>query len=396
MLDPKLFMQIDITTPLRLSPKVFINREDDNYFLIGLFDEKEARKFLNHFLTVIHTFTDYMAPEQLMTMWPPETVNDCFKAIISLKKYRILLTETEYNEVMESITSKASGEEKEFIKDEAWLEAHLKAIKTIPDDRIVLDYGSKGAGYLVIEIAKTGVNKAIATSDNVQNALIAKRKAKQHNLSNVDFLACKPVNISPICYAEKFNLLFTELYCNGIFEERILESVLYAKQNLLSEDCIFMPSRMDVKVFAYDSAVHRDMVQESKEFEILYNFKFDAFTKAMSKHVMGIYTRLTPEDTKKLSEDVIIKSFDFKTLKEATFNEIVEIEITQPGKLTGFCTYFELYLTEDIKISNSPFDKKTKYMQRIFTPAASIYPDKGDKIKINAFYDGIFRVLFAD
>jgi len=79
-----------------------------------------------------------------------------------------------------------------------------------------------------------------------------------------------------------------------------------------------------------------------------------------------------------------------------TFDETFQIEITKAGKMTGLCAYFELQLTDDITISNSPFDEKNRYMQRIFTPAASIYPEPGDKIKIRAFYDGTFRVLLVD
>lgn len=394
MIDPKLFMQIDMETPLKLSPKVFINREDENYFVIGLYDKENARKFLKHFLAVVYIFTDYQSPENLMGVWPMETFNDLLKVIISLKKDHVLLDQQQYEDVLKDLTVGSKTPEKDFNEDKAWLEPHLKAIELIPQGLNVLDFGAKGSGQLALEIARRGARKVVATSESIQNALYAQSRAKEENLTNIDFISCKGANLSSICYADKFDVFLTELYCPGIVEERILESVIYANKNLLSPDCIYLPSKMDLKVFAYDSGLHRDMVQESKEFEILYGLKFGSFTEAMSKHVMGIYTRLTEKEITRLSDDYTIKSFDFKTLQQNTFEETFEIEINKTGKLTGFCTFFELQLAERIVVSNSPFAPKNNIMQRIFTPAASLYPEVGDKFKLKALYDGTFRVLF--
>lgn len=395
MIDPQLFMQIDMDTPLRLSPKVFINRDDENYFTIGLYDEKDARKYLKHFLTIAYSFCDYVAPVELMTMWPPETVNDLLNAINTLKKEQILLDKEKYEEVAASITSEFLQEEKQFLEDKAWLDPNLEAIKTIKDGANVLNFGAKGAGVLARELAKQNVNKIVAVTGDYQSAMVGRKKAKADNLTNLDFVSCNSSSMSSICYAEKFDYLLLELFHNGIFEDRILESVLYAKENLLSPECEFIPAKLNLKVFAYDCPYHRDMVQESKEFDILYGFNFAPFTEAMSKHIMGIYTRLTPDITTKISEDYTIKTFDFKTLKESTFEEITEIKISQAGKLTGLCTYFELQMPEGKILTNSPFDPQNKYMQRVFTPAASIYPDKDEIIKIKTTYDGNYRVLLV-
>ena len=396
MIDPKLFMQIDVTTPLRLSPKIFINREDDNYFVIGLYDKDSARKFLTHFLTVIYSFCDWTTPDQLLMVWPPDTANDMLKMIILLQKDSILLKETDYNNALEEITSEFSPEEKSFQNDKAWYEAYKEAIKTIPYDSYVLNCGAKGAGTIARDIAHQGVARVTGTSTSTQNTMVAKSRAKEAGFNNVDFVTCQPNKLSPICYAEKFNVFLPELFCAGIFEDKILEYTLHAKQYLLSDDCLFIPARMNLKMFAYDSGVHRDMVQESKEFEFLYGFKFGSFTHTMSKHIMGIYTRLNPKETKKLSEDYTIKSFDLKTLKEDTFEEIIEIEANAPGKMCGLCTYFELELAEGVTISNSPFDEQVSYMQRIFTPADSIYLQEGDRLKVKVFYDGNYRLVFAE
>lgn len=395
MIDPQLFMQIEMDTPLKLSPKVFINRHDENYFTIGLYDEEDARKYLKHFLTVVYSFCDFASPIELMTMWPPETVNDLLNIINTLKKEKILLDKDTYDKVTDQLTSDFLPEEKQFLEDKAWLEPNLEAIKTIKEGANILNLGAKGAGVLARELAKQPVNKIVAVTGDFQAAMVGRKKARTENLVNLDFVSCNSTNLSSICYAEKFDYLLLELFHNGIFEERILESVLYAKQNLLSSECEFIPARLNLKVFAYDCPYHRDMVQESKEFDILYGFNFAPFTEAMSRHIMGIYTRLCSDITKKISEDHVIRSFDFKTLKEATFEEITEIKINKAAKLTGLCTYFELEMPDGKILTNSPFDLQNKYMQRVFTPAASIYPNEGEIIKIKTTYDGNYRVLLV-
>lgn len=393
MIDPKLFLQIDLSEPIRLSPKVFINREDDNYFAIGLYDTEKARSFLTHFLAVIYSFCDYCAPDSLIGMWPEETFNQMLKVVITLKKDKILLTESEYKKVQEEILVKSSMEEKEFNDDTAWKEPFEKALKTIPEGANIFNLGAKGGANLAIQAAKNGAGKVVSVTNDFKNSLLARRKAMEVNAINFESLAANPTKVSSICYAEKFNVLLTELFCSGIFEEQVLEAVIYVKKNFLASDAMFIPYKMDLKAFAYETNMHRDMVQESKEFEVLYNFDFEPFTKAMSKHIMGIYTRLDKEETKKISEEVVVKSFDFKTLEKATFDDTFEIEITNPGKLCGICTYFELHLTDEIKLTNSPFDPQTKHMQRIFTPADSIYPEVGDKMKFRVYYDGNYRLL---
>ena len=97
MIDPQLFLQIDMDTPLILSPKVFINRDDENYFTIGLYDKENARKYLKHFITVIYSFCDYNTPIELISMWPAETVNDLLKIIKTLKKEQLLLDKEAYD-----------------------------------------------------------------------------------------------------------------------------------------------------------------------------------------------------------------------------------------------------------------------------------------------------------
>lgn len=396
MLNPRLFTQIDIGEPLKLSPKAFINRYDDNYFIIGIFDKDNATKFLSHMLTAIYIFCDWTKPEDLMLMWPPETINDLFEVIISLKKDKILLNETDYNSMVTDLTPKSNNEESIFIKEKNWIEKHLNAFKSIPEGAFILNQGAKAGGYLTLEMAKTINCKIVSTTENMSNALYTRKKAQEKNITNAQFIFCKPHNLSPICFADKFNVIFTELFNPGIFEERVLESIIYAKEHLATPDAMFIPAKINLKAFAYQSPIHRDMVQESKEFEILYGLKFGSFTEAMSKHIMGVYTRLDTENIIKLSDDYTIKSFDLKTLENHNFEEDFELTITKAGKVCGICTYFELELTDEIKISNSPYEDQNLYMQRIFTPAASIYLEESDSIKLKASYDNVFRILMPN
>lgn len=396
MINPELFLQIDIITPLRLSPKAFIQRQDENYFLIGIVDQPNARKFLVHILSAIYSFSDWVVPQDLMLMWPQDTVNDLLKILISLRKEKVLLNEEEYNTVVAELTLETTIEEKDYLNDTVWLEKWSQAIKTIPDHANVLNFGSRGAGYLALEIAKGNANKIVATTQDLANHTLAKYKARSAYLNNLDFLYSKTHSISSICYSEPFNVFITELFCSGIFEDKVLEAVMSAKKELLTTDCLFIPSRMDLKIFAFETDMHRDMVQESKEFEILYGFDFTPFSNAISRHMIPFYARLKNEELIKLSDDYTIKSFDFATMQTPYFNENFYIEITKPGKVCGFCTYFELQLTPDLTISNSPFEPKTTYVQRSFSPAASIYGHPGDKIKLKAYYDNNYRVVFAD
>jgi hypothetical protein len=396
MLDPKLFMQLDITEPLRLSPKTFINRYDDDYFMVGLFDQDNARKFLAHLVTSIYAFCSWNTPENLIPMWPQETINDLMQVIISLKKEHILLNQQEYADLVTKLTPEETLEEKNFLKDKNWIEPYLKALETISEDSFVLDNGAFGAGYFARHIAEKNVQKVVATSEDLQNILRAREIARDNCLFNTDFIFVKPHNLSPVCYAEKFNVYLTELFSHDLFEKRVLESAIYSRKFLLSPNCRFIPARIDLKVFAYQSPVHRDMVQESKEFEILYGLKFGAFTEAMKNHLMGVYTRLDPETTIKLSDDYTIKTFDLSTLEDAAFTEDFELTITTSGKITGFCTFFELHLNDNIQVNNSPFEPNTKYMQRIFTPADSIYLQPGESINLKATYSSVFRLLISD
>lgn len=396
MLNTELLAKIDIDKPLILSPKTFIGYGDKNYFTIGLCDEDDAIKFVTNLLTVVYSFGTPTTPADLITVWPPENTNDLLNAISTLKDANILITEDAFTQIEETLTPTNEFVRKEFEDDKVWLFSHLKAFKGVPDDAMVLNLGAKGAGYLAQALAKKNVKKIVAINPDYPSTLLSKKYAKEAQIDKIDFINCKPFNMSSICYSDKFNVLLTELFCPGIMDERILESVIYAKKHLLTDDCIYIPEGFTIKTFAYNSVTHRDMVQESREFEVLYGLKFDSFSQAMENHLMGIFNRLDTKEITRLSEDQPIRHVEFKNLKTSYFTEEIEIKLTESGIISGFCIFFEANLPGGDKVTNSPYALKTKFMQRVFVTAAKKYYQKGESITLKIVYDGNLNVSIVE
>ena len=188
---------------------------------------------------------------------------------------------------------------------------------------------------------------------------------------------------------ERFDILVTEIFDDGLLGERAFQAIKHAKEHLLKTDAQIIPAR--VRVMA--------MVIESKE--IFENYRvgqvsgFDVrpFNKFSPWEYIGIH--LDKMAYRPLSQPVRIFDFDFKNLPNGEESHKVDFEITTPGEMHAIAYWYELYLDEKTMVSTGPgLAKLSSWKQAVQIAENAETFQKGEKVTLSAHHDEI-AIWFA-
>lgn len=146
--------------------------------------------------------------------------------------------------------------------------------------------------------------------------------------------------------------------------EGMLDSVIYARDNYLSDDGMLLPNRCSICLLGYgDERKHKELIQF---WENVYGFDMSSLQKeVLSEAVVDIC-----EENFILTESNIICDLDLMKVDTncTNFSYNFQLIVTVSGKLTALVGYFDTFfeLPNPVSFSTSPNTKPTHWKQVLF------------------------------
>lgn len=134
-----------------------------------------------------------------------------------------------------------------MLNDEHRNSAYRKAIKeTIKTgNERILDIGT-GTGLLALYAHEAGAKEVYACEEDEIMLDICGKVFEENNV-NIKIIADHSTNINlEELGIEKFDVIVTEIFDSGAFGEGVLATLIHAKENLLKEGGVFVPSGIEL------------------------------------------------------------------------------------------------------------------------------------------------------
>ncbi|KAI1705375.1 ribosomal protein l11 methyltransferase (PrmA) domain-containing protein [Ditylenchus destructor] len=277
----------------------------------------------------------------------------------------------------------------------AFKNALSRAISEIGESAKVLDIGC-GSGILSMLAAKRGAEVLACDSDPVM-CLVAQESFERNHvevrLSKCHSTAMTPPSGTPLC-----DILVTETVDCAIFGEKIVESVLDAKERLLTRPAIVIPR----KATAIFSLLESDTIAEEHYYESGKNYALISQTcytpsgggfslDSLPKHPYTCtYLNQMSDEYRLLSEPTegLVVNFEnsaqLKLFNGNKFSTDIILEAKHEGVAHAVTCWFRLNLFDDIELCTAP-EENLCWQQAIFP----FYPPKklepGQKLRFEVF-----------
>lgn len=259
-----------------------------------------------------------------------------------------------------------------MLSDDVRMSTFRRAIeqRVKPGD-VVVDLGA-GTGILGFLALQAGAKKvyAIEKSDSIE---LAKAVAERNGLT--DKMVFLNENSRDVSLPEKADVLVSETLGSFGIDENTLEFTLDARDRLLKADGILIPQGMRLWLAPAQS----DSVRKKIDFWCnVEGIDFSPAREVFEKKIM--VETVDPQEL--LSEPM---EFDNIDLRRATATECsgkVLFQFTHPGTVHGIAGWFDLELTEDIRLSTSPDQTPTHWKQAFLPILESVEIIPGDFLEL--------------
>ncbi|MGK5088017.1 50S ribosomal protein L11 methyltransferase [Bdellovibrionota bacterium FG-2] len=246
----------------------------------------------------------------------------------------------------------------------------------------VLDIGT-GAGLLALMAARHGASQVV-TCEGV--SVIARKATKiiQQNgyAERIRVMECLSTSLKVGAeLPERFDILVTEIFDDGLLGEGAFRAIKHAKEHLLKPGAQIIPARVRVMAMGIES----QEIFENYRVGDAAGFDVRAFNDFGLDDYVGIH--LDKMKYRPLCAPTSVFNFDFSNLPEKE-SVPVDFAISEGGVLHAIAYWFELYLDENTMLSSGPgLAKLSSWKQAIqVTEKPSSY-QKGDRITLTAHHD---------
>jgi type I protein arginine methyltransferase len=259
--------------------------------------------------------------------------------------------------------------------DEKRMKGFTEALKKfITPETIVLEIGA-GTGVFTYLACKYGAKKVIAIEPNpvIQ---VAKEAINAHGFADrVEFLEKMSTDID---LPEKADLLLCDLHGNLPFFEKGIATIIDARERLLKDNAVFMPSREKVFLAAVNCA-------EAYESTITKNLKYnDEYTIPSAKRLLtNQILNLVDKDQRLVSNSQVFAELDYKTIESANAHAKVRLDITEKSAVHGIRAWFVAEHGEGFFVDNSIDTPKATYGQPMFPFSEPVNVDVNDFIEFD-------------
>jgi protein arginine N-methyltransferase 1 len=396
----------DLTLKVKINAETYVKFDGTDFLMLKNMNSSEGLSLKYDIMLILYELVEWKTVGELIGPWPPEDQEKIIKYLSTLEDQHIIVaSDTVDNPKSESGLSEHLGKNIHInvenhhymLRDYVRVAAYRRAIeRAIQPGMIALDLGC-GSGVLSFFAAKAGADKVFAIERRPDILLLASELAKANGLKDkIEFVEGASSHIEEERISPKADVLVSEILGNGILEENVVEFTLDARRRFLKPGGRLIPYGLDIHFFAFDSGVNQSRMSEVKEFTDLYGIDFTLLGMVMCKKATTRLERYNPMLQKPMSEPIMVKSLDFRTLEEAFFTERFEIVAKCDGRIDSFCGYFKAHLDEDTQLTNSPWAPSTHWTHLIYTLSDAIPVKAGDVIAMEVVYDGALRVRVAE
>jgi protein arginine N-methyltransferase 1 len=259
-----------------------------------------------------------------------------------------------------------------MLTDEMRVGAYVKALKeVINSESVVLDLGA-GTGIFSILACEFGAKKVYSVEVNqLINLLkdVVKEKGYESRIEIIQNLSTK------IELKEKANVLISDIHGGFPLFESSIETIIDARERLLTEDAILMP-RKETIYFAVSQTEEIYKQNISQYLEEFHGFRIPSAERL----VFNQYFSAKDKSEKLLTEPGVLAEINYRTIKETSFEKEFQWEFAEDGTAHGLRGWFENELFDDIGVSNSIEIEKTTYSSPFFPFEKVVEIKKGDTI----------------
>lgn len=393
---------------LVIPPGVYMKFEGDSKILIQNVNSDGAVEFTKDILLLLYDFfspkNGGMLVSEFLKNWPQESHSELQKSIKLLIGSEILIDIDQAEKIQEgSDDPQAPTPEKNvhinlinhhyMLKDYVRVAGYRRAIENkVKEGSIAMDLGT-GTGILAFLAAKAGAKKVYAIEKRSDIVTLSKELAAENKIDDkIEYLVGNSAKIDESLITEKVDVFISEILGSGIFEENVLEFTMDARDRFCKPDVELIPCKLDVYAFGYDAGRQDDISLEASEIERLYDLKLTKYKENLVNFITSRYERFNTSIYRVMTNQLLTKSIDLKTLKATMFKDKLELEALEDGEINAFCAYFVAHLDESTTLTNSPWAPSTHWIQKVFVMPQSLNVRKGQKIPITSVYDGDYRV----
>ncbi|MEW5820602.1 MAG: 50S ribosomal protein L11 methyltransferase [Cyanobacteriota bacterium] len=393
---------------LIMAPGVYMKFEDQGKILMQNVNSEGAVEFSKDIILLVY---DFFSPENgglvvadFLKNWPPDSHEELKRSIQLLIGSEILIDLDKVEEAKKSDdTPQAPTPEKNvhinlinhhyMLKDYVRVAAYRRAIENkIREGSVAMDLGT-GTGILAFIAAKAGAKKVYAIEKRSDVVNLSKELAKDNKIDDkIEYIIGNSAKIDASLLDEKVDVFISEILGSGIFEENVLEFTMDARDRFCKPDVDLIPYKLDVYAFGYDAGRQDDIGKEAMEVERMYDLKLTKYRENLVNFISARYERFNTSIYKVMTNQLMTKSLDLRTLKASMFKDKLELEAIEDGEFNALCAYFVAHLDEKTTLTNSPWAPATHWIQKVFVMPQSLQVRKGQKIPITSVYDGDYRV----
>ncbi|MCO6510274.1 MAG: 50S ribosomal protein L11 methyltransferase [Aridibacter famidurans] len=268
-----------------------------------------------------------------------------------------------------------------MLTDKARLDAYSGALRnTVGPDTIVLDLGA-GTGVFSVMACHLGAKKVYAVEVNPLIRLVEETARGQ---GFGDRLVVIQKLSSEIELPERANLLVSDIHGGLPLHESGLESIIDARERLLTEDAAMLPESETI-FFA---------VSESEE---IYEKNVSVFLReyggfslpAAERIVKNRWFSSRSDDERLLTRPAKFAQLDHRVNSDTSFARDLEWNVEEAGTAHGYRAWFESRLPGGYSVSNGILVKASTYASPFFPLEDPVDVSAGDVIsaRINAVYE---------
>lgn len=396
----------DPSTRVRINPETYLKFDGTDHIVLRNIHAEDGVSIKYDIMLILYELVDWRTVGDLIAPWPPGDQEKIMEHLAMLHSRQIVITsESEMTQPPESGLPSRLGSNihinvenhHAMLRDYVRVAAYQRAIeRAVKPDTVAVDLGC-GSGVLSFFAARGGAQKVYAIERRPDTILLAEELAKANGLdSKIEFIEGSSSQIAQERLTPKPNLLVAEILGNGILEENVLEFTMDARDRFLASGAQLIPYRLDIYFFAFDSGLRQSRWEEVNELKDLYGFDFTLLGKVLCNKATMRMDRYNSLINKTMSEAVMVRSLDFRTLRDAVFSNRFELTALADGDITSFCGYFKAHLDEETILTNSPWAPATHWTQLIYTLAAPRTVKKGETLQMEVIYDGALRVQILE
>ncbi len=262
------------------------------------------------------------------------------------------------------------------------LGAAIKAKSTEKKAASVLEIGT-GSGLLALMAARHGASRVVTYEGVPVIARKAVKIIEQNGYADrIQVVEGLSTNVKvALELAERFDVLVTEIFDDGLLGEGAFKAIKHAKEYLLKPAAQIIPARVRVMMMGIES----QEIYDNYRVGTISGFDVRAFNEFGLQDYVGIH--LDKMKYRAISKPTPVFDFDFSNLPGKQSISL-DLDIVEGGFLHAIVYWFELSMDENTVVSSGPgLAKLSSWKQAVQVAESAELRSKGEKVALTADHD---------